>query len=126
MLSLLTTTVATALRFLNVNSIPDTLFLSHIVCELVEKLEDFTGKGKTLNTIFIGLQSLFIFSFCTLSLLETTSGSDIWAVNLNVFDNRSLSLLNTGNGNEVLVLNGTTLIDGTGGPQKTNSVIIIT
>ena len=84
----------------------------------MEKLEDFTGKGKTLNTIFIGLQILLIFSFCTLSLLETTSGSDIWAVNLNVFDNMSLYSSNTGNGNEALVLNGTTLIDGNGGPPK--------
>ena len=91
----------------------------------MEKLEDFTGKGKTLNTIFIGLQSLFIFSFCTLSLLETTSGSDIWAVNLNVFDNKSLYSSNTGNGNEALVLNGTTLIDGNGGPPKADSVIVI-
>ena len=101
------------------------MFLSHIVCELVEKLEDFTGKGKTLNTIFIGLQSLFIFSFCILSLLETTSGSDIWAVNLNVFDNKSLYSSNTGNGNEALVLNGATLIDGNGGPPKADSVIVI-
>ena len=91
----------------------------------MEKLEDFTGKGKTLNTIFIGLQSLFIFSFCTLSLLEATSGSDIWAVNLNVFDNKSLYSSNTGNGNEALVLNGTTLIDGNGGPPKADSVIVI-
>jgi imidazolonepropionase-like amidohydrolase len=91
----------------------------------VEKLEDFTGKGKALNTIFIGLQSLFMFSFCMLSLLETTSGSDIWAVNLNVFDNKSLYSLNTGNGNEALVLNGATLIDGNGGPPKADSVIVI-
>ena len=60
-----------------------------------------------------------------LSLLETTSGSDIWAVNLNVFDNKSLYSLNTGNGNEALVLNGATLIDGNGGPPKTDSVIVI-
>ena len=60
-----------------------------------------------------------------LSLLETTSGSDIWAVNLNVFDNKSLYSSNTGNGNEALVLNGTTLIDGNGGPPKADSVIVI-
>ncbi|MGB7662621.1 MAG: amidohydrolase family protein [Nitrososphaeraceae archaeon] len=78
-----------------------------------------------MNTIFIGLHSLFIFSFCMLSLLETTSGSDIWAVNLNVFDNKSLYSLNTGNGNEALVLNGATLIDGNGGPPKADSVVVI-
>ncbi|MGA6991630.1 MAG: amidohydrolase family protein [Nitrososphaeraceae archaeon] len=60
-----------------------------------------------------------------LSLLETTSGSDIWAVNLNVFDNKSLYSLNTGNGNEALVLNGATLIDGNGGPPKADSVVVI-
>ena len=60
-----------------------------------------------------------------LSLLETTSGSDIWAVNLNVFDNKSLYSSNTGNGNEALVLNGATLIDGNGGPPKADSVIVI-
>ena len=60
-----------------------------------------------------------------LSLLETTRGSDIWAVNLNVFDNKSLYSLNTGNGNEALVLNGATLIDGNGGPPKADSVVVI-
>jgi imidazolonepropionase-like amidohydrolase len=78
-----------------------------------------------MNTIFIGLPSLFIFSFCIISLLETTSDSDIWAVNLNVIDNKSLYSLNTGNGNEALVLNGATLIDGNGGPPKADSVIVI-
>ncbi|MFZ0557496.1 MAG: amidohydrolase family protein [Nitrososphaeraceae archaeon] len=58
-------------------------------------------------------------------MLETTSGSDIWAVNLNVFDNKSLYSLNTGNGNEALVLNGATLIDGNGGPPKADSVVVI-
>lgn len=73
-----------------------------------------------MNTILIGLPLLFILSFCIYSLLQTTSDTDIWAVNF-----KSLSLLNTDNGNEILVLNGAALIDGNGGPPKADSVIVI-
>jgi hypothetical protein len=54
-----------------------------------------------------------------------TSGSDIWAVILNVLDNKPLYSLNAGNGNKALVLNGATLIDGNGGPPKADSVIVV-
>jgi imidazolonepropionase-like amidohydrolase len=78
-----------------------------------------------MKKIFIGSPSLFILSFCILSLLEITSDTDIWAVNLNAIDNKSLSLLNADNGHEILVLNGATLIDGNGGPPRADSVIVI-
>ena len=79
-----------------------TLFLSHIICEIVDKSEEFTKKNKIMNTNLIGVPSLFIVSFYILSLLETTSDADIWAVNFKALDNKSLSSLNTGNGNETL------------------------
>jgi imidazolonepropionase-like amidohydrolase len=78
-----------------------------------------------MATIFIGLPSLCILSFCILSLLEISSDTDISAVNLNDVDNKSLSLVNIDNGNEILVLNGATLIDGNGGPPRADSVIVI-
>jgi imidazolonepropionase-like amidohydrolase len=102
-----------------------TLFLSHIICEIVDESEEFTKKNKIMNTILIGVPSLFIISFYILSLLEITSDADIWAVNFKALDNKSLSSLNTGNGNETLVLDGATLIDGNGGPQKADSVLVI-
>ncbi|MGH9911538.1 MAG: hypothetical protein ACRD4W_03760, partial [Nitrososphaeraceae archaeon] len=106
-------------------SLSVTIFLSHVIFEIVDKSEEFTKKNKIMNTILIGVSSIFIVSFCILSLLETTSDADIWAVNFNALDNKSLSSLNPGNGNETLVLDGATLIDGNGGPQKADSVIVI-
>jgi imidazolonepropionase-like amidohydrolase len=76
-----------------------------------------------MNTIFIGSLSLSMISLCILSLLEITSTTDIWAVNLNDLDNKSL--INTENENEILVLNGATLVDGNGGSPRTDSVIVI-
>ena len=52
--------------------------------------EDFAGNGWFMNTIFIGLPSLCMLSFCILSLLKITSATDIWAVNLNDLDNKPL------------------------------------
>jgi imidazolonepropionase-like amidohydrolase len=91
------------------------------------KVSRICTKDKTLRTIFIGLSSLFILSLCLLLLLEITSQADIAAGNLKDFDNGSLSLPNieNGNKNEVLVLNGATLIDGNGGPPKSDSIIVI-
>src|SRR5919106_6229541 len=69
-----------------------------------------------MNVVYIALLSLFIFSLTyTMSLGATDSTSS----------NTSLSLLNKQNGNETLVLQGATLIDGTGTSPKTNAVIII-
>ena len=91
------------------------------------KASRISKKDITLRTIFIGLSSLFILSFSLLLLLEITSQTDIVAGNSKDFDNESLSLLNieNGNKNEVLVLNGATLIDGNGGPPKSDSIIVI-
>ena len=91
------------------------------------KVSRICTKDKTLRTIFIGLSSLFILSLCSLLLLEITSQTDIVAGNLKDFDNGSSSLLNieNGNKNEALVLNGATLIDGNGGPPKSDSIIVI-
>jgi imidazolonepropionase-like amidohydrolase len=76
-----------------------------------------------MNTIFIGSPSLCMLSLCILSLLEITSVTDIWAVNLNDLDNKSL--VNTKYENEILVLNGATLIDGNDGSPRADSVIVI-
>ncbi|MGH9976093.1 MAG: hypothetical protein ACRD8Z_09710, partial [Nitrososphaeraceae archaeon] len=76
-----------------------------------------------MNTIFIGSPSLCMLSLCIFSLLEITSSTDIWAVNLNDLYNKSL--VNTENENEILVLNGATLIDGNGGSPRANSVIVV-
>ena len=76
-----------------------------------------------MNIIFIGSLSLCMISLCILSLLEITSASNIWAVDLNDLDNKSL--INTENENEILVLNGATLVDGNGGPPRADSVIVI-
>jgi imidazolonepropionase-like amidohydrolase len=85
--------------------------------------EDFAGNGWFMNTIFIGLPSLCMLSFCILSLLKITSATDIWAVNLNDLDNKPL--VNIDDENEILVLNGATLIDGNGGSPRADSVIVI-
>ena len=70
-----------------------------------------------MNIVYVALLSLFIF------LLSDTI--NLGATDFTVPDNRSLSLLNRHNGNETLVLQGATLIDGTGTPPKTDAVIII-
>src|SRR5918996_2892434 len=73
-----------------------------------------------MNMVYIALLSLFIFSLTyTMSLGATATGSS------TVSNNTSLSLLNKQNGNETLVLQGATLIDGTGTSPRTNAVIII-
>ena len=70
-----------------------------------------------MNMVYIALLSLFIFSLSdTMSLGATDSAGS---------NNTSLSLLNNQNGNETLVLHGATLIDGTGTPLKSDSVITI-
>src|ERR671918_1196235 len=72
-----------------------------------------------MNMVYIALLSLFIFSLSdTMSLGATATDS-------TTVSNTSLSLLNKQNGNETLVLQGATLIDGTGTSPKTNAVIII-
>jgi imidazolonepropionase-like amidohydrolase len=67
--------------------------------------------------------SLFILSFCLLSLPKIMSETDIWAGNLNSIQNTSLQ--NTGSRYEILVLDGATLIDGNGGQPISDSVIVI-
>jgi imidazolonepropionase-like amidohydrolase len=70
-----------------------------------------------MNMVYIALLPLFIFSLSdTLSLVATDS---------TAVSNTSLSLLNKQNGNETLVLQGATLIDGTGASPKINAEIII-
>jgi imidazolonepropionase-like amidohydrolase len=80
-----------------------------------------------MTTIPICLPFISIISFCLVSLLEIMSQTNIWAANLNDFDNVSLSLLDIENAdrNEILVLNDAILIDGNGGPPKADSAIII-
>ena len=73
-----------------------------------------------MNIVYVALLSLFIFL-----ISDIINDNPLGATDFTVPDNRSLSLLNTDNENEILVLNGPTLIDGTDGPQKNNSVIII-
>ena len=73
-----------------------------------------------MNIVYVALPSLFIFL-----ISDIINDNPLRATDFTVPDNRSLSLLNTDNENEILVLNGVTLIDGTDGPQKNNSVIII-
>ena len=73
-----------------------------------------------MNIVYVALPSLFIFL-----ISDIINDNPLRATDFTVPDNRSLSLLNTDNENEILVLNGATLIDGTDGPQKNNSVIII-
>ena len=73
-----------------------------------------------MNIVYVALLSLFIFL-----ISDIINDNPLRATDFTVPDNRSLSLLNTDNENEILVLNGVTLIDGTDGPQKNNSVIII-
>ena len=73
-----------------------------------------------MNIVYVALLSLFIFL-----ISDIINDNPLGATDFTVPDNRSLSLLNTDNENEILVLNGGTLIDGTDGPQKNNSVIII-
>ena len=73
-----------------------------------------------MNIVYVALLSLFIFL-----ISDIINDNPLGATDFTVPDNRSLSLLNTDNENEILVLNGATLIDGTDGPQKNNSVIII-
>ena len=73
-----------------------------------------------MNIVYVALLLLFIFL-----ISDIINDNPLGATDFTVPDNRSLSLLNTDNENEILVLNGVTLIDGTDGPQKNNSVIII-
>ena len=73
-----------------------------------------------MNIVYVALLSLFIFL-----ISDIINDNPLGATDFTVPYNRSLSLLNTDNENEILVLNGATLIDGTDGPQKNNSVIII-
>ena len=73
-----------------------------------------------MNIVYVALLLLFIFL-----ISDIINDNPLGATDFTVPDNRSLSLLNTDNENEILVLNGATLIDGTDGPQKNNSVIII-
>src|ERR687892_1323652 len=78
----------------------------------------FVKKGYVhMNILCVALLSLFIFS------LSYTI--NLWATESTAPNNRSLSLFNEHNGNETLVLQGATLIDGTGTSQKTDAVIII-
>jgi imidazolonepropionase-like amidohydrolase len=65
-----------------------------------------------MNIVYVALLSLFIFS-----LSDTMN---LWAT-----DDGSLSLLDKHNGNATLVLHDATLIDGTGTPPKSGSVITI-
>src|ERR671919_1279869 len=80
-----------------------------------------------MRKIFTGLHSLFMLSFCLLLFLEIKSQTEIWAGDIDDFDNESLPLLNINNGNtnEILVLNGATLIDGNGGPPISDSILVI-
>ena len=73
-----------------------------------------------MKIVYVALLSLFIYL-----LSNVINDNPRGATGFTFPDNRSLSLLNTDNENEILVLNGATLIDGTDGPQKNNSVIII-
>src|ERR687891_206806 len=78
----------------------------------------FVKKGYVhMNILCVALLSLFIFS------LSYTI--NLWATESTAPNNRSLSLFNEHNGNETLVLQGATLIDGTGTSPKTDSVITI-
>ena len=79
-----------------------------------------------MRKIFTGLHSLFMLSFCLLLFLEIKSQTEIWAGDIDDF-NESLPLLNINNGNtnEILVLNGATLIDGNGGPPISDSILVI-
>jgi imidazolonepropionase-like amidohydrolase len=70
-----------------------------------------------MNMVYIALLPLFIFSLSDTMSLEATDSTAV--------SNTSLSLLNKQNGNETLVLQGATLIDGTGTSPKTNAEIII-
>src|ERR687892_1613535 len=70
-----------------------------------------------MNMVYIALLPLFIFSLSDTMSLGATDSTTV--------SNTSLSLLNKQNGNETLVLQGATLIDGTGTSPKTNAVIII-
>src|SRR5918996_3776820 len=78
----------------------------------------FVKKGYVhMNILCVALLSLFIFS------LSYTI--NLWATESTAPNNRSLSLFNEHNGNETLVLQGATLIDGTGTSPKTDAVITI-
>jgi imidazolonepropionase-like amidohydrolase len=78
----------------------------------------FVHKGYIhMNILCVALLSLFIF------LLSYTI--NLWATESTAPNNRSLSLFNEHNGNETLVLQGATLIDGTGTSPKTDAVITI-
>src|SRR5918994_2189180 len=70
-----------------------------------------------MNILCVALLSLFIFS------LSYTI--NLWATESTAPNNRSLSLFNEHNGNETLVLQGATLIDGTGTSPKTDAGITI-
>lgn len=73
-----------------------------------------------MNIIYVALLSLFIFS-----LSDTINDSPLGAMDSIVPDNMSLSFLKTDNGDDTLVLQGATLIDGTGAAPKNDAVIII-
>jgi imidazolonepropionase-like amidohydrolase len=74
-----------------------------------------------MKIIYVSLFSLFVFS-----LLETMSDTSLMAMDLVEFYNNSLSLLSAdNNSSETLVLQGATLIDGTGAPPKRDAVIVI-
>src|ERR671919_1778607 len=78
----------------------------------------FVHKGYVhMNILCVALLSLFIFS------LSYTI--NLWATESTAPNNRSLSLFNEHNGNETLVLQGATLIDGTGTSPKTDAEITI-
>jgi imidazolonepropionase-like amidohydrolase len=79
-------------------------------------------KGYAMNMLYVGLFPLLVFS-----LLETMSNTSLVAMDLTeIHRNKSLALLGAGNNsNETLVLQGATLIDGTGAPPKSDAVIAI-
>ena len=78
----------------------------------------FVKKGYVhMNILCVASLSMFIFS------LSYTI--NLWATESTAPNNRSLSLFNEHNGNETLVLQGATLIDGTGTSPKTDAVITI-
>lgn len=79
-------------------------------------------KDKVMKTVYMGLLSFFVFS-----LSGTMSNIPLMALDLTEIDhdNNSLSSPSTDKRSEVLVLQGATVIDGTGGPPRSKATIII-
>lgn len=74
-----------------------------------------------MNIVSVGLFSFLVFSSSVIM-----SDISLMAIDLTeIHHEMSLSSLGTDNGTEVYVLHGATLIDGTGSPPKSDTIVII-